>query len=126
MKFVKLLLSQTYQGYSYINASDIKMSILGLFLTDDIGCSPSLFKEWTFNENWGDACSGNITGLEKEDNYILLTDLYSEEEVPTVLKMTREQYVQVITDWEEKVCKLMPKEVVIKYENDKFIMEIKD
>ena len=126
MEFVKLLLSKNYKGYSYMDASDIKMSILGLFLTDDVGCSSSPFKEWAFNDNWGDACSGNITSLEKEDNYILFSDLYSEEEIPTVLKMTREQYVQVITDWEDKVCKLMPKEVIIKYENDEFIIETKD
>lgn len=126
MEFVKLLLSQNYKGYSYIDASDTKMSILGFFLTDDVGCSSSPFREWAFNDNWGDACSGNITGLEKEDNYILLTDLYSEEEIPTTLKVTRAQYTQIITDWEEKVCKLMPKEVIIKYENDQFIIETKD
>jgi hypothetical protein len=102
------------------------MSILGLFLTDDIGCSPSPFKEWAFNDNWGDACSGNITSLEKEDNYILLSDLYSEEAIPTVLRMTRQQYVQVITDWEEKVCKLKPKEVTITYDNNKFVVETKN
>jgi hypothetical protein len=126
MEFVKLLLSQNYKGYSYIDASDIKMSILGLFLTDDVGCSSSPFKELAFNDNWGDACSGNITGLEKDGNYILLTDLYSNEETPSALKMTRQQYIQVITDWEEKVCKLKPKEVIIKHENDQFIIETKD
>ena len=126
MEFIKLLLSQNHKGYLYIDASDVKMSILGLFLTDDIGCSPSPFKEWAFNDDWGDACSGNITGLEKEGDYILLTDLYSDEEVPTTLKMTRKQYVQVITEWEEKVCKLKPKNVTITYENDQFIMETKD
>jgi len=94
MEFVKLLLSQNYKGYSYIDSSDTKMSILGFFLTDDVGCSPSPFKEWAFNDNWGDACSGNITGLEKEDNYILLTDLYSDEEVPSTLKITRQQYAK--------------------------------
>lgn len=125
MEFVKLLLSQNYKGYSYIDASDIKMTILGLFLTDDVGCSSSPFKEWAFNDNWGDACSGNTTSLEKEDNHILLTDLYPEEEIPTQLKMTHDQFIKLLDDWEEKVCKPMPKEVVIKHENDQFIVETK-
>ena len=125
MEFIKLIMSP-HGSYIYRDASSIEMTILGHFLVTDIGCSPSPFKEWAFNDNWGDACSGNITGLEKEDNYILLTDLYSDEEKPSALKMTRQQYVQVITDWEEKVCKLMPKEVIIKYENDQFIIETKN
>jgi len=125
MQFIKLIIS--LQGsYIYRDASSIEMTILGHFLMTEIGHSPSPFKEWAFNDSWGDSCSGNITGLEKEDNYILLTDLYSDEEVPVALRMTREQYVQVITDWEEKVCKLKPKEVLIKYENDEFVIETKN
>jgi hypothetical protein len=123
MEFIKLIISP-YKSYIYKDASNIEMTILGHFLATDIGCTSSPFKEWGFNDNWGDACSGNITALEKDDNYILLSDLYSEEKKPTVLKMTRQQYVQVISDWEEKVCKFKPKEVLIKYENNQFIIEI--
>ncbi|HSC25220.1 MAG TPA: hypothetical protein VLB80_03340 [Candidatus Babeliales bacterium] len=126
MSFVKLCLKQNYGNYSYKDSSEDGMYILGFFLTDDVGCSSSPFKEWALNDNWGDACSGNITGLEKEGHYILLSDLYSEEAVPTVLKLTKEQYKQILTDWKEKVCKLMPKEVIIIYDNDQFIIETKD
>ena len=125
MQFIKLIIS-SHGSYIYRDASNIEMTILGHFLMTDIGCCPSPFKEWAFNDNWGDACSGNITRLEKEDNYILLTDLYSEEKTPSILRLTRQQYVQIITDWEEKVCKLMPKEVIIKYENDEFTIERKN
>lgn len=125
MEFIKLVTS-SHLGYIYRDASNIEMTILGHFLVSDIGCGSSPFKEWAFNDNWGDACSGNITKLEKEDNYILLTDLYSQENIPTILKITREQYVRVITDWEEKVCKLKPKEVIIKYQNNEFVIETKD
>ena len=126
INIVKFFLDEKYGRYSCKDASSIEMCNLGHFLVTDIGCSPSPFKEWALNDNWGDSCSGNITGLEKEDNYILLTDLYSDEEIPSTLKMTRQQYVQVITDWEEKVCKLKPKEVTITYDNDQFIMKTKD
>ncbi len=84
------------------------------------------FKKWGLTDSWGDACSGNLTALEKDNDYILLTDLYSEEETPTELKMTQEQFVQILTNWEEKVLKLKPKEVIIKHEHNQFIMETKD
>jgi hypothetical protein len=123
MEFVKFILSRG-ERYDYNGGSNLKMDILGCFLAYDVGCGyPSSLKEWGINDSWGEATNGNITMLEKTGNYILLSDLFSEEEVPTVLKMTREQYVQVITDWEEKGCKLKPKEVIIKHENDQFIIE---
>ena len=126
MDFVKLLISSSGR-YSYNGASNIEMNILGDFLASEIGCGyPSSFKEWGINDNWGDETNGNLTILKKDGNYILLGDLLSEELVPTMLRMTRKQYVQVITDWEEKVCKLRPKEVIIKHENDEFIIETKD
>lgn len=126
MEFVKLILSP-YGDYIYRDNFNLKMIILAHFLITDIGFrSSSPFKEWALNDNWGDECSGNATGLEKDGNYILLTDLYDDNELPSVLKMTRQQYVQVITDWEEKVCKLIPKEVIIKHENGEFFIETKN
>ena len=127
MDTVQFLLNISDGDYSTKNASNIEMCILGDFLASDIGCNyPSSFKEWGFNDRWGEETNGNLTFLEKHGNYIFLSDLYSEENIPTKLKMTREQYMQVITDWEEKVCKLKPKEVIIKYENDQFIIETKN
>ena len=125
MEFVKLT-SSLHGGYLCKNASNIEMTILGRFLTSDVGIGSSGFKKWGLTDSWGDACSGNLTALEKDNDYILLTDLYAEEETPTELKMTQKQFVQILTDWEEKVCKLKPKEVIIKHENDEFVIETKD
>ena len=125
MEFVQLELSP-YGSHFYKNASNEKMAILGLFLTSNVGYYPSSFKEWGINDDWGDETNGNSIALKKENNYILLSDLYSEEKIPTVLEMTRQQYVQIITDWEEKVCKLMPKDVIITYDNDEFVIKTKD
>lgn len=125
MKFVKLA-SSSQGGYFCKNASNIGMTILGRFLSSDVGSGPSGFKEWGTNNNLGEACSGNLTALEKEDNFILLSDLYSDEEVPTELKMTRDQFVKLLDDWEEKVCRDKPKEVIIKYDNDEFTIETKN
>jgi hypothetical protein len=124
MEFVKLLLSHSYEGYSYINASDIKMGNLGIFLTDDVRFRPSFYKKYAFNDQQ-QYMTSNATTLEKQDGYILLRDQYPEEEIPTNLKMSRDQFIKLLDDWEKKVCKLKPKEVTITYCNDEFVIEIK-
>jgi len=67
--------------------------------------------------------TGNITALERDGDFVFLRDLYPEEEIPTVLKMTKKQFGKILTDWEDKVIKLKPKEVIIIYENDQFTIE---
>jgi hypothetical protein len=37
--------------------------------------------------------------------------------------MSRQQFAQLFDDWQEKVCKYRPKEVIIKHENDQFTIE---
>lgn len=123
MEFIKLVISSG-ERYSYDSASNIKMNILGDFLASDVSRTSS-FIDWALDNESDHACA-NLTDLDKEDGYILMSDLYSEEKTPTELKMTQKQFVQILTDWEEKVCKLKPKEVVIKYENDEFIIETKN
>lgn len=98
---------------------------LGDFLTSDVRFRTSVFKEYAFNDRQ-QYMSSNATTLEKQNDYILLRDQYPEEEIPTQLKMTRDQFIKLLDDWEEKVCKLKPKEVIIKYENDEFIIETKN
>ncbi len=127
MSFVKLCLNQNYGNYSYKDSSEGGMYILGFFLTDDVGPHITSFMEWGLTNKWkNDETNGNCTFLKKEGNYILLSDLYSEEEIPTILRLTKEQYKQILNDWEENVLKLKPKEVIIKHENGEFIMETKD
>lgn len=125
MNSVKLILSTNNEYYSYQDASSIEMCILGGFLTSDVGFHPSFFKKYAFN-NEQQYTSANLTSLEKENGYILLNDQYSEEEIPTFLKMTWDQFVKLLDDWEEMVCKREPKEVIIKHENDEFVIETKN
>src|SRR5690554_3750174 len=107
MNFVKLVLSTNHEYYSYQDASSIEMCILGGFLTSDVGFRPLSFKEYALNNSEQYTCS-NATALEKENGNILLSDLYPEEKIPTQLKMTHEQFIKLLDDWEEKVCKLEP------------------
>jgi hypothetical protein len=123
MEFIKLVISSS-ERYSYANASNIKMNILGDFLISDVS-RPSSFINWALDTKSDHACA-NLTNLEKETDYILMSDLYSEENNPIELKLTLEQFIQILIDWEEKVLKLKPKEVLIKYENAKFVIETKN
>jgi len=126
MEFVKYIQVSyaDHKYYNYEDASSISMCILGRFLFSDVS-RPSSFISWALDIESDHACA-NLTDLYKENDYILMSDLYSEEEVPTELKMTLQQFVQILTDWEEKVLKLKPHEVIIKYENDEFVIEIKN
>lgn len=124
MEFVQFILSSTGR-YVYEDASNIAMNILGNFLCSDIDTDSSSFREWFFNNKFDRAC-GNLTILDKENEYIVLSDIYSEETNPTRLKMTFSQFLQLLNDWEEKVIKKKPREVIIRYENDQFAIETKD
>lgn len=132
MNFTKLILDVNYGNYSFRGASNAEMGILGLFLTDDVGCSehsyswPS-YQDWTLDDSLGECVSGNITVLEKEGDYVYLTDQCPdpEEKKPAILKISRTQFVKLLDDWREKVCETKPKEVIIKHENDQFVIETK-
>ena len=128
MNFVKLELTPT-KNYLYQDASSIAMNILGNFLSCDVRCLrlgyPS-FQDWALDDKLGMGTSGNITFLEKEGDYIFLTDQCSQEEDPTELKMSRQQFVQLLNEWQEKVCKTKPNEVIITHENNEFIIKITD
>ena len=124
MEFVKLILS-SYGTHSYKDASNIEMCNLGHFLASDVRSRPSVFKEYAFNDRQ-QFMSSNATTLEKQDGYILLRDQYPEEEIPTNLRMSLDQFIKLLDDWEEKVYKLNPKEVTITYQYDEFKIETKN
>ena len=64
--------------------------------------------------------------MDKEGDFVYLADQYSEEDDPTELKISIKQFMQLLDDWQEKVCKHRPKTVIIKHENDKFTIETND
>ncbi|HRN77923.1 MAG TPA: hypothetical protein PLU71_01675 [Candidatus Dependentiae bacterium] len=127
MDFVKLLFNKNLGTYSYENASNIEMSNLSFFLTDDVGCSKEDSFKGFILDNRFSYTSSNATFLEKEDGYILLSSLHAEDlDNPIEFKIPIKMFIKLLDDWQEKVCKLKPKEVIIKYENDEFIFETKE
>ena len=124
MELVIIFTSQA-GSYFFRDASSEKMAILAHFLISDVGYySSSSFKEYVFND-WERYTNSNATALEKKDGYVFLSDLYSQEDVPTILKMTSDQFVKLLDEWQEKVCNREPKEAFIKYENDQYVFETK-
>jgi len=128
MEFVQLKLAPTGR-YRYHDASSIEMNFLGRFLSTDVGFtrrgSPT-YAEWALQDKWGDGFSGNAVRVEKENNFVFLSGVFPEEENPTKLKMTRQQFVNIIDEWFDTVCPGKPKKVTIKHESDRFFIETKD
>lgn len=121
MKFVELVLSPS-QRYAYKHSSDIEMNILGDFLASDVGYRSLPFKQWAYNSE-SQNISGTLTALKKDADSIMLTDIFTKNEPSATLQMTREQFIQMLDDWQEKVCNVQPKAMIIKQENNQFIIE---
>ena len=121
MVFTKFILRNNKLDYE--NASDAKMCILGLYLSDDLRCSiePYIRKSVADNSYGG----GNITGIEVEDDTVTLYDPFTEEnEEETKLVISKKEFLNILDEW-EKVCKEKPKEVIITEENGKYKFEKK-
>jgi hypothetical protein len=130
MAYIKLLSDkQGSYRFGYFNENE-SIGILGLFLTSDVRCSKdgvSFFKEWALNDQWM-VVSGNITRLEKDSNYILLSDLYPDEEYagPIELRIKKTEFIKVLDIWFNKICKEKPKEITITEKDGEFSIETKD
>lgn len=98
------------------------MNILGDFLVTDVGYRHEPFQAWAWDRNSANA-SGTLTTLQKDENYIILADIYPKNNRPAQLKMEIRQFSHILTEWEEKVCKLQPQSVIISYNDDEFVVE---
>lgn len=129
MNFVELRLFP-YQSYTYHKASNTEMGILGSFLSSDVGCGGRIYKEWALADKEAPdckfyyGCSGNTTRLlEEDDGYIYLGENMPEA-VPELLKISRQQFVQLLDNWWEIVCSnSKPNIIIIKEENGQFTIE---
>lgn len=116
--------------YCSQESSDIKMCILSHFLTDDVSCSSiESYIGLAYDPEFRGGCA-NATCMEKENGYVsicLEVDVREEEDQANAiwLKLTIEQYINILENWRDKVCKERPSEVIIRYENDKFAFDIK-
>jgi hypothetical protein len=125
MKYTKLSLNSAWNNYTCTEASDVEMTILGNLLADDVRDNVLSYKQ-TLNDDKLRGQGGNFTFLKKSNGYVLLSDLYSEAAEPIEFKISQQAFIQLLDDWQEKVCKHMPREVLIKEEDGAFTIETKD
>ena len=117
-----------HEFYKYHDSSCPEMGLLGIFLTNDVGCqdiSHTIILFTSDSKLW-DKDDKIIKLTENEEGSIILTDKYSTLQDPCALKIPKEYLLSIIEKWREKVCKTKPKEVIIKYENDQLSIETKN
>jgi len=109
----------------YKESSSEEMGNLGSFLASDVGCLMVVFRDLVF-DNTITAADGNVTSLEKEGDFIILGDLYSEnKDGGPYLKIHKDEFIKILDAWEQ-FCKTKPREIIITKEGETFTIEAKD
>jgi hypothetical protein len=125
MEFAKLRRAAAWSGYVCAKASSLKMEIVGILLAQDVDCNIYPYKE-TLADDRFTGYGGNFTLVNKDGDHVLIIDLYSKGVVPTEFRMPKKIFIQLLDDWQDKVCKHMPKEVTITYDGNQFTIETSD
>ncbi len=125
MKYTKLELNAAWDSYTCTEVSDAELLILGNMFADDVRDNAFSYKQ-TLADDTLRGQSGNFVSMIKENGDVVLRDLYSEMAVPVEFKVTHHAFMQLLNDWQNKVCRPKPKEVLIKYDGSNFIIETKD
>ncbi len=119
------MLTENY--YCYDDADTVEMCILSRFLTSDVYCFGSRYKEWALFDTQYTKYGGNITFLEKKDGYIIISDQYSEEpDGGPYFPIEQPEFVKLLDEW-ENICKQNPKpqEILITYDGKHFTFACK-
>jgi hypothetical protein len=122
MKYAKLELNDAWNNYTCTEVSDAEMLILGNMLADDVRDNALSYKQ-TLADDTLRGQSGNFVSMVKENGSVILSDLYSEKATVAEFRIPEQVFIQLLDDWQEKVCKHKPKEVLIKHVDDRFIIE---
>ena len=110
--------------FDFPQSDNQQMWILGHFLSSDVGCYWPSFKKFAL-ENLFNECSGNCTNLEKKEDYILISDQFSEQpDGGPFLKVPKQEFIRLLDEW-EKICKQKPQEILITFDGERFTIETK-
>jgi len=125
MNSVRIFFDNYSKGYLYSNVSNIEMNFLGVFFISDIHCSNiDRIKNWIMTSEKGAYFSGNTTGIEIVEEDVILSDLYPEEGYTSEIKISKIQLINLLNEWQEKVCNAWPKELCIIHDNDEFYIKV--
>jgi len=110
------------QHYRCSSGDSLNMCVLGCFFASDVVTRTTSFRAWALSNQ--EETSSNITALEKRDGYVYLTDLYSNEKVPTACKMSLQKFLKLLDDWDIILASTpRPLKIRIVCKNEQFIIE---
>jgi hypothetical protein len=137
MNYTTILYNDGY--YSYHDSTTDEMYALGVFLTD-IGLYTSWWstlKEWALANKKDPACEfdyaigSNATYIQEDENgnieiFDAINDPDEPDLIPAAIKLTKYQFLQLIDDWEKKVCGPRPQKVIVTNNSDHFSIDTID
>jgi hypothetical protein len=136
MEFVKLIL-EPRGYYTYNGGSDSAIFVLEMLLSE-IGCLKNervSLQDWALADKndphcgFGHCIGTNALFLDEDDNGdIHIVDATGGDSediyyIPARIKMSRDQFVKLLDEWEEEVCAYKPREVIVKYDGDRYLVE---
>lgn len=117
MEFFKVIFKEKYTSIKQDCSADLER--LGVFLYCDVGQNSQSYISWALDDKFIFG-GGNSTDLEKENNFIYLSD--ETEDNPPRFPFKKENFIQILKDWENVLSK-KPQEILITKENDKIIIQ---
>ena len=93
---------------------NVEEQIIGNFLIYDVGNHPESFIKWVSDAN-DLYTSSNMTCLEKSNDKIILTDLFSDKETSEFIISTN-NFLKLLQEW-QKIIREKPKQVKINFSN---------
>jgi len=108
--------------YGLAESHDKKLNKLAFFFTDDVRSHVASFKSWLLNPLL-DYTASNYSFLEKEGDTVIIGDQYAVgDPYEYCLELPISDLIQLLDQW-DTLYKRKPKEIIIKCENGKIVLE---
>ena len=124
-KYVSFSILETRNAYCGKDFNAEEMSVLEMFFSIDyVLYKFSCLIKWAQDPSFH-CRHANITFLRKENNKMIIGDLYDKDSSVRKFILPIEDFVKLLKDW-EKVARKKPKEIIITKEGDSITVMGKD
>lgn len=120
MNFVRLVFDG--DNYRCKEATSMELCMLGFFLANDVGFNASRFRAWIIEGALYER-RGAITSIQKKFSAIMITDPYAGRDTTPYLKLSYEQFMRILDEW-EKMCSEKSQQIFITKEDEAITFEI--